>query len=173
MNKCNYCINKKACNDCDIGWHDKFIPNNKVRKYFNMGYNGVRGINGYMWEFDTTSEHLISTHAISIYGSVYCPYCGEKMECIQDPSTLETIGYCCICEGALAELEYERKLAELKKAYELDCTNLRAEYSDKLSFDTDKLLSIKHKIERERPRWGLSHFTTIIGKDICDINEMM
>ena len=104
MNKCNYCVNKDFCSKCDSKWKDKFIPNNDVKKYFNYGYVGVRGIHGYVWSFDTTNEKLISTHAIKIYNSLYCPYCGEKMLTIQDRSSLATIGYCCICDGAMAEI---------------------------------------------------------------------
>lgn len=172
MNECNYCINKEACSSCDITWHDKFIPNDDVRKYFIWGYNGVRGINGHTWYFDTTNKDLVQTHTIRIHNSIYCPYCGERMLPIQDATTLDTIGLCCICEGARAELEYERELEELKEAYEMDYAHLMDRYSEKLAFNTDKLLSIKHKIELERPHRKLNHFSTLNGKEIHDIDDM-
>lgn len=172
MNECNYCVNKEACSSCDITWCDKFIPNDDVRKYFSYGYNGVRGINGYTWDFDTTNEDLVQTHAIRIHHLLYCPYCGERMLPIQDSTTLDTIGYCCICEGARAELEYERELEELKQNFETECVLLMGRYSDKLTFNTDKLLLIKNKIELERPHRKLNHFSTLNGKEIHDIDDM-
>ena len=81
---CDYCVNKGECKDCDKGWHDKFIPSDDVRKYFENGYVGVRGINGYMWRFVTTSKSLKPTHSILIGNTRYCPYCGEEMFPIQD-----------------------------------------------------------------------------------------
>lgn len=91
---------------------------------------------------------------------------------IQDPLTLGVTGHCCICEGARAEIEYEKKLSDLKKAYETDCANLRSEYSNKLSFNTDRLIRIKHRIELGRSCRDLTHFNTINGKEIHDIYEM-
>ena len=93
---CNYCINKTQCNECDKKWKDKFIPSDDVRKYFNLYYVGVHGINGRTYSFNNTNEDLVSTHCMLIGSDHYCPYCGEKMWPIQDKKTLDVIGYCCI-----------------------------------------------------------------------------
>ena len=75
--KCNHCINKEQCNECDKEWKDKFIPTKDVEHYFEKGYVGIRGIDGYTYGFNTTNTLLIPTHSICINGGYYCPYCGE------------------------------------------------------------------------------------------------
>lgn len=146
---CDYCINKDACGKCDKQWHDMFIPSDKVRKYFSKGYVGVRGIDGYIWSFDTTRPSLVPTHSIIIHGSHYCPYCGDPMYSIQDKETLDVVGYCCICEGAEAEIEYERKKEELGEEYERKLSELQSEYREQLSFCMGELMETKQKLEKE------------------------
>ena len=81
--------------------------------------------------------------------------------------------YCCICEGARAEIEYEKKLKELNEKFEDERARLRQQYSEKLKFDTDKLLYTKHKIESERSCLELNHFTSINDIKIDDIEQII
>ena len=111
---CNYCTNKESCKSCDKAWKDMFIPSEEVKDYFQKSYNGVRGINGYAYHFDTTNDSLVPTHHIIINGDYFCPYCGGEMYSIQDKDTFAVIGHCCICAGARAEIEYERKKKDLE-----------------------------------------------------------
>lgn len=174
-NLCDYCINRESCKKCDKGWHDKFIPSDDVKKYFNHGYVGVRGIKGYVWHFDTTNEHLKPTHSITIGGTNYCPYCGEEMYLIQNMETLAKEGYCCICEGARAELVYEEKRKKLESDYQQKLHELQSEYSGVLSFKAEKLLEIKQKREKELLgfRSGhINHFSTLNGKSYTDIKQI-
>lgn len=175
MNKCNYCVNKSQCNKCDK-WKDKFIPSEEVKQYFRHGYVGTRGISGYTYDFDNTNESLVTTHKIHIDGKYYCPYCGELMYSIQDKYTLSTIGYCCICQGARDEIEYEQKKKELEKKYEEELCTLQKEYSDKLKFCSDKLFDIKQKLERNRFEFfshNHNHFCTLNGKPYTNIEQIV
>lgn len=176
MSKCNYCINKEQCNECDKKWKDKFIPSEEVKQYFSCGYVGVRGINGRVYRFDTTNESLVPTHKILIDGDYYCPYCGESMYPIQDKYTLEVIGHCCICQGAKDEIEYEQKKKELDKKHEKELYELRKEYSDKLAFCSEKLFEIKQKLERKHFEFfshDYNHFATLNGKPYTNIEQIV
>ena len=150
--KCNHCINKTQCAECDKQWLDKFIPAEEVKHYFQKGYVGVRGINGSVYEFNTTNSSLKPTQAIRIGSRLYCPYCGEEMFVIQEGVTFMEIGHCCICQGARDEIEYEAKKAEIEKRYRLaleeEISELKHRYEDKLAFCTEKLLEIKHEKEK-------------------------
>lgn len=155
MNKCNYCINKEACELCDKGWKDKFIPNNDIWKFFNSVYVGVRGINGYVYTFNCDHPDLVPTHGIEIDGDIYCAYCGDKMQSVYE--TMDEydfygihVGYCCFCDGAKKEIEYRTKKQELEQKYRKDLSDLDKEYRDKLVFCSDKLFEIKQNIEKRR-----------------------
>lgn len=175
---CKYCANKNACEKCDKNWKDMFIPTEDVKEYFNKGYVGVRGMHGYIYTFDTTSESLVPTHSITIGNTHYCPYCGDVSYTIQNKETLAITGHCCICEGAKAEIEYEKKKRELEKEYEEKLSDLQNSYAKPLSFDVEKLLEIKHREEREsvaffREHQFHNHFETINGKRCTDIHEII
>lgn len=173
---CNYCINKESCKNCNKAWKDMFIPSEEVKKYFQKSYNGVKGINGYSYHFDTTNDSLVPTHHIIINGDYFCPYCGEEMYPIQDKYTFAVIGYCCICEGAKAEIEYERKKNDLEAAYKKKISNLQAEYDDKLSFCSEKLFEIKQKRERNKFNFfshDFNHFSTLNGKLYTEIEQIV
>ena len=172
-NFCNNCINKEMC--CQCGKHkDKFIPNEDVRPYFQRVYIGTKGINGYIWRFNTTNEHLLETQGVSIYGELYCPYCGEKMHCIQERETLFVIGYCCFCEGARKELEYKKERKALEEKHKLEFWELEKEYEGMLDYDIPKLLETK--ISREKSKLhnsNYSYFSTINGKRISNISQLV
>lgn len=168
--ECNYCVNKRQCDECDKWWRDKFIPSGEVEKYFSYNYVGVRGINGYVFNFNTTNKDLKPTHHILIDGVYYCPYCGELMYPIQDENTLAITGHCCICQGARDEIEYEEKKRKLDKKYEEELSLLKQEYRRKLSFCTEKLFEIKQKQEKEHfnfARHDYDHFS-IVDDSICN-----
>ena len=171
---CNYCVNKDECETCDKGWHDHFVPSEDVRKYFRNGYVGVRGINGYIWHFDTTDSSLVPTHSVRIGNTHYCPYCGGEMYPVQDEETLIVTGHCCICEGARAELEYEGKKKALEEEYRKKLHSLQSEYGKVLSFRADRLLKIRQKHERNSFSYRpgvLNHFSTLNGEPYTDIMQ--
>lgn len=166
---CNHCINKEQCSTCDKSWLDKFVPNHDVEKYFKYFGRGE-------YRFDTTNKDLIKTHSMRIGCYYYCPYCGEIMQVIQDPSTYEVIGHCCICEGARSEIEYEEHVEALKKKHEAELRELRLQYRDKLTFCVDKLLEIKHKHEKEMVNFhgnNYSHFSTLNGKQYYTMDRIV
>lgn len=176
MKECNFCVNKSNCATCTDkrGWRGtEFIPVEEVRKYFERVYLSV-GRTDFMYRFNNTNPNLVNTHYIYIDGHYYCPYCGEQMYCIQEKESFVTIGHCCICEGARAEVEYEIEKRELERKHEKEMLELQSKYGDKLSFDTDKLLEIKQKIERKNVEdFYCNHFYTINGKKITDINQII
>lgn len=173
---CNHCINKEQCSECDKKWKDKFVPSDEVKHYFSRWYCS----SGPSYHFNTTNPDLVPTHSIVIgWNDHYCPYCGEKMFVIQDKETLKEIGYCCICEGARAELDYENKKVAIQLKYEKmladELSELRGEYADKLSFCSEKLFEIKQKKERERfesSSRNFAHFSTLNGKIYHRADEM-
>lgn len=174
--KCNYCVNTEQCSTCDKTWKDKFIPSEEVKKYFNHGYVGVRGINGFTWDFDSTNESLKSTHFIIIGNTYYCPYCGDTMYPIQDGETLDIIGHCCICQGARDEIEYEKKAKELEEIHRKEIQNLRKEYEDKLTFCSEKLFDIKQQQEKDSFNFfshEYNHFSTLNGKIYNEIEQLV
>lgn len=174
--KCNYCINKEQCKECDKKWKDKFIPSDEVKQYFCKGYVGVMGINGSVYTFDTTNPLLVPTHSILIDGDYYCPYCGERMYSIQDEKTLATIDYCCLCQGARDEIEYENKRKELIQRHEQELSTLETEYQDKLLFCSNKLLEIKQRQERKYFEFFAhkhSHFSTLNGKSYTEVEQII
>jgi len=170
--KCDHCINKTECENCDKGWHDKFIPSEEVKKYFRRGYTSVKGINGYVYDFDTTNELLVPTHHIIIGNKYYCPYCGNVMQYIQDKHSLDTIGRCCICEGARAEIEYENRKAELLQKHEDELYELKKEYNGRLAFCVDKLIEIKHEQDKRYKR-ECGHLSTLNGNHYTTIDQIL
>ena len=177
MNYCNYCVNKKQCNECEKGWKDKFIPPENIKSYFQRVYCGKNsGIGGMRYSVDTTSRSLKPTHKINIYGRNYCPYCCTEMIPIQHHRTLSVIGYFCLCQGALDELEYNEKKAELEKKHEEEITELKNQYAKKLTFDRTELLRIKHEKELEKIKdvyHEYSHFSTYNGESISKADQLL
>lgn len=176
--KCDYCINKTQCAECDKQCRDKFIPSDEVKKYFKRYYVGVHGVDGHAYHFDNLSENLVPTHIMWIGNTPYCPYCGHKMLAIQDDMVhhFRVIGYTCICQGARNEIEYEAKLKELKEKHEQEISELNREYNNKLVFCTDKLLEIKHAEEkRSLEFFGTKHghMSTLNGEKYTDIEQIV
>lgn len=161
-NKCEYCTNTFFCKECDKDWKDKFIPKKEIKHFFNWNYIGIRGINGYIWSWNSTHPDLKPTHYVVINNKKYCPYCGEETLCIQDED-LNIIGHCCICDGALAELEFESKKEDMQYRHQIELQELENEYKEKLKFCSDKLLDIKQERERQRLKFfdrTYNHFNT-------------
>lgn len=177
MNKCSYCVNTGACEKCDKNWRDMFIPSDEVKRFFFKGYVGVRGMNGYIYDFDTMDESLVPTHSIRIGNTHYCPYCGEEMFCIQDRETLAVTGYCCLCKGAMAEIEYEKARKKLEEEYKKALANLQEEYRERLTFDAKKLVEEKHRQEMDSFKFfgadRYNHFGTINGKSYTEIDQIL
>ena len=112
---CNCCVNRDTdkCSNCytedSRGWrrHIEFRPVKEVSKYFSYVGNDE-----YMWN-STSWEVPPVTKSVDIHNKNYCPYCANLMFPIQNPNTLQVIGYTCFCDGAIAESEYEAGLIRL------------------------------------------------------------
>ena len=148
--RCNYCINKSQCSECDKGWKDKFIPAEEVESYFERHYVGVRGINGSEFGWNSSNPDLVPTRSITIGSTKYCAYCGETMFPIQGclaqgMNNYAVTGYCCICQGARDELEYKAKEEELIRKHEQEKKELQNSYRERLKFCTEKLIDIQLK----------------------------
>ena len=180
--KCNHCINKSQCSECDKNWKDKFIPSNDVKQYFRRDYVGVRGIDGRVYNWDSTNPNLVPTADIDVDGYNYhCPYCGEEMFPIQGNlaqgiGDYSTTGYCCICQGARDELEYRRKRIELEQKHATEIRDLENQYRKKLRYCTDKLIDIrisKIKKERKRTPCEYGYFSTLNGEKYNSVEQFM
>jgi len=174
---CKYCINKTYCEDCKESCYDRFIPSDEVKEYFYRSYVGVRGINGYTYSFNGINPSLSPTHSIYIKNTPYCAYCGEPMFYIYHSHTDDIEkGFCCICESARAEMEYEKKKDELTSKYEEDLFKLQKEYKEKLTFCSEKLIEIKHQQELDALKFfkhERTHFSTLNGKPFTEINQIV
>lgn len=177
--KCNHCINKAQCAECDKDWKDKFIPSNEVKQFFSFSYVGVKGIDGCVYRWDSTNESLIPTHHMLIDGHYYCPYCGEMMLPIQGliktRGNYLTTGYCCICQGARDEIEYEQKRAELEEKHRQELYDLENAYHERLQFCTEKLIDIQvQAINKSKSHMrDYSHISTLNDKKYHDIKQIL
>lgn len=180
--KCNFCINKSQCSECDKGWKDKFIPSEDVRQYFRRDYVGVRGIDGWVYSWNSTNPDLIPTSNIDVGNChCHCPYCGEEMFPIQGYlargiDNYTTTGYCCICQGARDELEYNRKLEELKQRHEQELCELENQYKDKLKYCSDKLFDMyisKIKKNFKEGPYKYGYFSTLNGERYHSIKQFI
>lgn len=171
MSKCNYCANKNAhCTTCTNECN--FVPIEEVKEFFL--YNPYNNPMFSKYMYDSTNNNLIKTHSIKINNEYYCPYCSDKMYPIQDKYSLKTYGYCCVCEGARAEIEFEKRLKDLKKKHEDEINELQSEYIDKLTFCTNKLIEIKvEKDKKSVVNKELTHFCTLNGEKYTDINQLI
>lgn len=175
--RCNHCINKSQCSECDKGWKDKFIPSEEVKHYFRRYYVGVRGINGSEYSWVPDNPDLVPTHSITIGITHHCAYCGEDMFPIQGflakgINNYATTGWCCICQGARDEIEYEIKKEELTQKHKQEEQNLKNSYREKLKFCTEKLIDIQLKkiIKNCESPYEYNYFSGIDDvKDMIDL----
>lgn len=174
MKICHLCQNQSHCKSneelCDEN-KDKFVPNDKVRHFFKRYYigNDENGDRKYVTHVDLDNPDLQPTHSILVGSRLYCAYCGDR-------SIHATAGYCCICDGALAEVEYNKELCELEAKHRLEKDELRKKWSGKLRFNIDRLLEVRHSHERSRgSMWGenANHFTTINGNVIKKLEDIL
>lgn len=101
----------------------------RSHKYFHHIY----GRDGYVWEYSSTSGAK-PTKVVSVKGFYhkYCAYCGRQALPIQGECEkgrgffvgYYDIGHCCVCKGAMDEVEYEDQLNELKKKHEQELKEL-------------------------------------------------
>lgn len=171
MSKCNYCSNKGVtCDTCKN--ENCFVPIDEVKEYFY--YNPYNNPIYSKYSYNSTSDKLVRTHHMRINHQYYCPYCGDVMYPIQDRISLVVYGYCCMCIGARAEIEYEKKMKELRKKHEKEIHDLQSEYVDRLSFCTDKLAEIKTENDKKRIEDSeCTHFRTLNGEKYTDINQLL
>lgn len=96
-------------------------------------FHRVYGRDGYVCEYSPTSGAK-PTKVLSFEGFYhkYCAYCGRKALPIQGEyekgrgffTGYYDIGHCCVCKGAMDEVEHNQKLIELKKRHEEELINL-------------------------------------------------
>lgn len=169
MNLCRICDNNGVkCKECD-SYKNKFEPKNEYYKFFSRSSNGTEET----YHFNTTDEDLRITTSVS--GGI-CPYCGESMFYVQDRETLRTLGRTCLCDGAMAELEYLDKMRELKKKHQDDLIKLQNEYSDRLQYNKEKLFDIMINRLKKDFEWHkdskVGFTTTINGEKLNTIEDI-
>ena len=147
MKRCEFCINKENCANCDK-YGSRFIPNNRVRKYFVNRGEWLTHIEC-AWRWNSTNSELEPTSFERIMYDKYCPYCGELMFVIQDKYSLEETGCCCICEGAENELKYKEERKALLEEHEKKMTELENKYKELLKYDSKKLFEKKQELEKK------------------------
>lgn len=179
MKKCKSCVNKERCQESGnlcTPHTSQFVPDDNSRQFFSRWWVGN---DKYEYHFDTKNPHWNHTHSISIDGINYCPYCGDVMYFLE---TDDKKGYCCICDGARAEIEYERELDSMLKRHKYELTNLKKEWSEKLVFDVKKLFEIKQRNEKEkfdrrnsmrRSPWVPNHVMTLNDRPLKSIEDML
>lgn len=174
MRVCHMCENQSHCqiNGEMCGKDkDKFIPKEKVKHFFTRYCIGIdeNGDRKYFTHVDLDNPDLKPTHSILVGGHVHCAYCGEK-------SMHVAAGYCCICDGALAEVQYNKELCELEAKHRLEMDELRKKWRKKLSFNLSRLLEVKQTQEKSRiDMWrdDVCHFMTINGNKITDLEDLL
>ena len=174
--RCNYCINKSQCSECDKGWKDKFIPSEEVAHYFRKHYVGVRGIDKCTYDWESTDENLVPTHSMVIDTTRYCAYCGEKMFPIQHAiknGNYDVTGWCCICQGARDEIEYEVKREKLAQKHAQEMREFDKSYQDKLKFCTEKLIDIQLKRIKENYEDRGYNYSHINVKEYHSVKQLM
>lgn len=148
---CNCCVNKGTdkCSNCyredSRGWrhHIEFRPTKEVSKYFSY-----LGNDEYMWN-SISREAPPVTKSVNIHNRNYCPYCANQMFPIQDPDTLEVIGYTCFCDGAIAESQYEADKEAMLNKHEQELEELKNRYRPRLTTDVHTLFNIKQEQDRK------------------------
>lgn len=172
MQYCRFCINKDKeeikCKECGKDGKN-FIPTENIRKYFKHNYN--------RWYYNTSNGEITQTQGIIINDSMFCPYCTEEMLHLQD-NNLEVIGRCCLCDGALNEMQYTKEAAQLKEEYNQKENELKVKYTKLLQYDLNGLFIKKQKIELKRFEFfnknsKCNKFLTINGAAPIKIDELL
>lgn len=146
---CKVCVKNnnrdENCEVCDCFKKNYFRPIESVEKYFP--YSNV----GYSW--NSSSELLTPTTTIKVAGERVCPYCAEKPLPIQSRirkyEDYSNTGYMCVCEGALKEIEFKEKLAELQKKHYEELEELKKSYRNDLVYNSDKLLNLEYALKKK------------------------
>jgi hypothetical protein len=181
---CNICArqNSSFCENCLKNDENlNFRPREHFKYMFT--YSSCwknKGETAYFW--NTTNDTAIETRTVTIGSDEYCPYCGRKalslQRAIKTFDNYSITGYCCLCEGALAEIEYRKKEQELLVRYEKERSDLRKEWSSKLSFNMDKLFEIQEEKRRQKfnnytKDFSNNYFTTINDEIPTDIESIL
>ena len=167
---CNICIkrNTLACKDClQKGENLNFVPHSEFRPMFDYHSSWHNG-NTNIYSFNCNNTKSVQTRVIEIDGDMYCPYCGNKALVLYsdhfDYGGLR--GYCCLCDQALAEIEFQKELNRLNDEHEKKLYELQLAWKDKLKYNSRKLFDIQQRNREERFKTvdDVSYFTTINGK---------
>jgi hypothetical protein len=102
----------------------------RAEDFFSRGFVGTSqgDKNGYRYFWESSHENLVETEYISMDNKPVCIYCGERMLPIQgglrhridsfdSHDRYRTTGYCCICDDAFKEVDYKKKLEEMKERH--------------------------------------------------------
>lgn len=180
---CNICERKNSiyCNEClknDETLNFRPLREHSEKFYYSSSWNSP-GKNCFSW--NTTNESAVETRVVYIGNTAYCPYCGNKALALQRNikrfNDYEISGYCCLCDGALAESEYESLKAALIAEHEKELEGLKREWLPKLKYDADKLFQIEQTRRTNRfnsnKDYGCSYFSTINGKTPDTIDKLL
>ena len=178
---CNCCRNRNnqqgdLCSNCCVNdgkWSrmQNFEPTNETRKYFSRGWISDKD-HDYFW--NSTHKDLQPTKAIEISNSHYCPYCVSRMFPIQN-NNLDVIGYTCLCDGAIAELEWKAEDKALRERHEKEIYELKEKYVSRVQSNLEALFELKQKKEKESfdfHHWNRTLFQ-MDSKNIIDVEDLI
>lgn len=83
-------------------------------------FSTVYGKDGWVSDWDSTKPGLRVTKTVMIdnYGTPVCAYCGRVGLPIQDRSTLNFKGHCCVCKDAMDEVEIKTEVKKIKEKFD-------------------------------------------------------
>lgn len=83
-------------------------------------FSTVYGKDGWVSDWNPTKTGLRPTKTVMIgdYGTPVCAYCGRVALPIQDRSTLNFKGHCCVCKDAMDEVEIKVEVKKMKEKFD-------------------------------------------------------
>lgn len=148
--RCDLCTrnntNFENCKVCDGFKKNYFRPMEHIEKYFKASYS--RYISSMEYNFDSLRDGLKITTTVNIHGSKVCPYCGNTpylIEGLVDINKFKHIGYMCLCEKSLLELEFKKREDEINQRFNKELSELRLEFKSKLVYNSELLLKIEYE----------------------------
>lgn len=171
---CNICSRRGSefCESCQQ--NDEALNFYPEAYYKDMFYYGSawsnKDVNIFHW--NTTNDVADETRTINIGSHAYCPYCAKEALPLQRDikryDDYRVTGYCCLCEGALAESAYKNTELVLLAKHEKELSDLKQQWLPKLKYDVDTLFRLQQTYREKRfnsnkEYCGKSYFTTING----------
>lgn len=141
----DYCSICAGCGGVECAICDRFeyfSPARDYKKYFQR----KKEQSGDACKWEPGGEHLEPTATVEMNGFFICPYCGEYSFLItgfQGAQLKDMKGHCCLCRGALAELEYKKRVRLLKSLHQRQLVMLEQQFSEDMTFHTGVLKAIR------------------------------